>query len=174
MLLSGTIDVKGALLRSRRRRRDDAARLYRAKTRAPPLNWCFAFSSWQPVTHQCMLGRPAMGSSSTVLRSGRQGPPLPATDSPQAAGSGTPPAGPTSRTAPARPTKLVSTTGNPAPQRRPYPADRLPESDSGRRPALPMSERPGYCSYPIKAYRLISLDNYIYCDVRYTKLDLDN
>ncbi len=34
-----------------------------------------------------MLGRPAMGSDSTVLRSGRQGPPLPDTDLPQAAGS---------------------------------------------------------------------------------------
>src|SRR5713226_3811125 len=34
-----------------------------------------------------MLGRPAMGSNSTVLRSGRQGPPLPDTDLPQAAGS---------------------------------------------------------------------------------------
>ena len=34
-----------------------------------------------------MLGRPAMGSNSTVLRCGRQGPPLPDTDLPQAAGS---------------------------------------------------------------------------------------
>jgi hypothetical protein len=34
-----------------------------------------------------MLGRPAMGRNSTVLRSGRQGPPLPDTDLPQAAGS---------------------------------------------------------------------------------------
>ena len=36
---------------------------------------------------QCMLGRPAMESNGTVLRSGRQGPPLPDTDLPQAAGS---------------------------------------------------------------------------------------
>jgi hypothetical protein len=34
-----------------------------------------------------MLGRPAMGSNSAVLRSGRQGPPLPDTNLPQAAGS---------------------------------------------------------------------------------------
>ena len=34
-----------------------------------------------------MLGRPAMGSDSTVLRSGRQGPPLPDTDLPQNADS---------------------------------------------------------------------------------------
>lgn len=40
-----------------------------------------------PVMAQCMLGRPAIGSNSTVLRSGRQGPPLPDTDLPQAAGS---------------------------------------------------------------------------------------
>ena len=38
-------------------------------------------------THQCMHGRPAMGSNRTVLRSGRQGPPLPDTGLPQAAGS---------------------------------------------------------------------------------------
>ena len=34
-----------------------------------------------------MLGRPVMGSDSTVLRSGRQGPPLPDTDLPQDADS---------------------------------------------------------------------------------------
>ena len=34
-----------------------------------------------------MLGRPAMGSDGTVLRSGRQGPALLDTDLPQAAGS---------------------------------------------------------------------------------------
>jgi hypothetical protein len=35
----------------------------------------------------CKLGRPAMESDCTILRSGRQGPPLPDTDLAQAAGS---------------------------------------------------------------------------------------
>jgi hypothetical protein len=44
---------------------------------------------WRPgsqVMAQCKLGRPAMGSDSTIPRSGRQGPPLPDTDLAQAAG----------------------------------------------------------------------------------------
>jgi hypothetical protein len=36
---------------------------------------------------RCKLGRPALGSDSTIWRSGRQGPPLPDTDLAQAAGS---------------------------------------------------------------------------------------
>ena len=48
---------------------------------------CSRWRAGNPVMAQCMLGRPAMGSNSTVLRSGRQAPPLPDTDLPQAAGS---------------------------------------------------------------------------------------
>src|SRR5690242_11197107 len=47
-------------------------------------------SPWRPgsqVMARCTFGRPALGSDSTISRSGHQGPPLPDTDLAQAAGS---------------------------------------------------------------------------------------
>ncbi len=60
--------------------------------RAQPGTWrrprpCSLWRPGSPVMAQCKLGGPAMGSDSTISRSGHQGPPLPGTDLPQAAGS---------------------------------------------------------------------------------------
>ena len=59
------------------------------KTARSPREPCL----WRPsgqVMAQCKLGRPAMGSDSTISRSGRQGPPLPDTDSLEALSSNIP------------------------------------------------------------------------------------
>jgi len=46
-----------------------------------------ALAAWQPGHGAMQARRPAMGSDSTISRSGHQGPPLPDTDLAQAAGS---------------------------------------------------------------------------------------
>jgi hypothetical protein len=43
-----------------------------------------ALAAWQPGHGAMQARRPAMGSDSTISRSGHQGPPLPGTDSPEA------------------------------------------------------------------------------------------
>src|SRR5690348_11205413 len=60
-----------------------------AQYRLAPLPSSDDRSPWpgSPVMAQCKFGRPALGSDSTISRSGRQGPPLPDTDLAQANGS---------------------------------------------------------------------------------------